>query len=506
MSAIRFTDARLGKSPAKTFQETVTLPTLRQELLNFKYFCWIDQAHAVMLYETGIIDLTSAQKILGALQNLEREGEASFKVDPDLGSYLFQLENYLSEHVGEDAAGRLHTARGRADYQSASYALHARDTILHLFRWILDLQRVLVELGEKYARTMMPGYTHLQHAQPTTFGHYILSHYYPLQRDFDRLKCLYLHTNISTLGCCSRIGTTWPINRQRVAELLGHDGLVQNAQDQVYYRRDHLAEYASVASILANNLGRLATDLDIWYSEEFDMIDLPGDYCGSSSIMPQKKNPYPLEKCRAVAGESIGWTASALGIFKLPHTSAADPSRSVMNVGRLFDDVLESVGGMLRLFAEFLPKVKIKEEHMAKMAKERWNTASNLSDIIARKTGMPFRKAHRVVGTLVRECVDNNILPSGVTSIMLDKIANEVLGHALNLDEEVVKKALDPWEFILTLRGIGSANPDVVLQAAKNAQKQIETEASWLISEEGKIFSARSRLDEVVNLIIRKEK
>lgn len=505
MAKIRFTDGRLGKPPAKTFQETVTLPTLKQEVRRFKYFCWIDKAHAVMLYETGIIPLSPAQKILSSLKKMEKEGKENFHFDTDFGSFLFQVENYLTDHAGEDAAGRLHTARGRADYQAASSTLHVRDTILQLSKKILNLQKVLVELGNKYAKTMMPGYTHLQHAQPTTFGHYILSHYYPLQRDFDRLKCLYKHSNKSTLGNCSRVGTTWPINRQRVADLLGHEGLVENAQDQSYYRRDHLAEFASFASILANNLARLATDLDVWYSEEFGMIDIPADYSGSSSIMPQKKNPYPMEKCRAVSGESIGWIASALGIFKVPHTSAADPALSIVAEGRLFEDVLESVGGMLRLYAEFLPKITIKEKRMKEMTYGKWNIAANLSDTIARKTGMPFRKAHSIVGRLVRECVDNDIPPSGVKTQLLDKIAHEMIGHTLNLDEDVIKKALDPWEFILSLQGIGSANPEVVLQTAADALKQIDQETDWLMNEEEKIYKAQSELEKAINIILNKE-
>ncbi|MEL7567113.1 MAG: argininosuccinate lyase [Dehalobacterium sp.] len=506
MSEVRFTDARLGKAPAKTFKEAMTWPLVQQEVNRFKHFCWIDQAHTVMLYETGIIDRESACLLLKALRNLESDGVESLQLDADFGSYLFQVERYLTKQIGEEAAGRLHTARGRADYQSASLALCARATIVDLYYWTLELQRVLVQLAKTHAGTLMPGYTHLQHAQPTTFGHYILSHYYPFRRDLERLKGLYSRTNISTLGNCSRVGTNWPIDRERVSELLGHDSLVMNAQDQCYYRRDHLSEYAGVTSILANNLARLATDLDIWYSEEFNMIDLPAEYCGSSSIMPQKKNPYPLERCRALAGESIGWMPSALGIFKLPHTSAADPTFSVVSEGRLFDDVSSSLVNMVRLFAEFLPKVQIKKDRMDSMARDRWNIGSRLGDVIAAKTGMPFRLAHRIVAALVRYCVDNDIRPMAVTSAILDEAAIKAVGHPLGFDEELVKDTLDAMQFVKALRGPGSANPEIVLKTVAEAEFEIQDNAAWLATSRSKIDSARKKLDKAVDEILQEER
>ena len=494
MSEVRFTDARLGKAPAKTFKEYMTWPVLIQEARRFPWFLWVDRAHTVMLYECGIIEKEVAAKILRGLAQLEKEGMDALNLDADFGSYLFQVERYLGKSISDDVAGRMHTARGRADYQSASLTLMARDSTLQMASGVIALQRELVKLAKEHNRTLMPGYTHYQHAQPTTFGHYILGHFYPFQRDFQRLLGLYARSNMSTLGNCSRVGTDWPINRYRTAELLGHDGLVLNAQDQTYYRRDHHADFAAVAVLIANNLARLATDLDAWYSEEFDMLDLPAEFCGSSSIMPQKKNPYPLERARAVAGESIGWIASSLGIFKVPHTSAADPSFSVVSEGRLFEDANTSVAGMLRLFSEFVPRITIKKDRMDKQARDRWNVASRLGDVIVEKAGLPFRVAHRIVGRLVRWCTDEGIKSSKVTSDLLDKVALEVIGRPLGLGDATVKNALDPWEFVLALKGPGSANPDVVAQAAIDAEAVLNAEAEWLGAQEAKIAAAREKL------------
>lgn len=502
MTEARFTDARLGKPPADAMKEGMTWPLLQQEANRFEYFCRIDQAHTVMLCETGIIEPEPARLLLGALRRLESDGVTALQLDPQFGSYLFQVERWLAKRIGEDAAGRMHTARGRADYGSAALALAARTTIVDLYSWVLELQRGLVQLAKSHTDTIMPGYTHLQHAQPTTFGHYILSHYYPLRRDLERLQGLYTRTNVSTLGCCSRVGTNWPIDRYRVAELLGHDSLVENAQDQCYYRRDHLSEYAGVTSILANNLARLATDIDIWHSEEFDMFELPSEYCGSSSIMPQKKNPEPLERCRAVAGEAIGWMPAALGIFKLPHTSVADPSYSVVSEGRLFDDVSNSLTSMVRLCAEAFPRMIIKKDRMDVLARDRWNIGSRLGDIIAQKTGMPFGNSHVIVGGLVKHCIERGIKPSEVTSALLDEVATKSVGYPLGFDDELIANAMDAMEFVKALRGPGSANPAVVLEAASDAEAEIQENAAWLAACQLKEETARTKLNSAVDRLI----
>jgi argininosuccinate lyase len=253
---------------------------------------------------------------------------------------------------------------------------------------------------------------------------------------------------------------------------------------------------------MANNLARLATDIDIWHSEEFDMFELPAEYCGSSSIMPQKRNPEPLERCRAVAGESIGWMPAALGIFKLPHTSVADPAYSVVSEGRLFDDVSISLTSMVRLCAEMLPKTLIKTDRMDALARNRWNIASRLGDIIAQNTGMPFGNSHVIVGALVRHCIEKGIKPSEVTSALLDEVAIRSVGRPLGFDEELVANAMDAMEFVKALKGPGSANPDVVLEAAADAELEIQGNAAWLTAARSKEEAAREKLKRALDDIL----
>lgn len=501
MEGSQVVSGRLSVAPSTTFIDTVVAPLLEEEAGRFHYYCWIDQAHTVMLHEAGILRRESAKKILTTLLRLQMNGVQALNLDPAAGSFLFQIESYLARHVGEEIAGSLHTARGRADYQSASLTLLARDVIIELAEQLIRFEQEIINLASRHVNTLMPAYTHLQQAQPSTFGHYILSHIYPLERDFSRLTGLYRRSDLSTLGCCSRVGTSWPIDRHRVSRLLGHEGLVLNAQDQTYYRREHLGEFAAVASLLANNLARLATDLELWSSAEFSLVELPDSHCGSSSIMPQKKNPYSLERCRAVAGESIGWLASVLGVYKMSDTSAGDPTFSVLSEGRLLADVRRHVGGMLRLFTELLPRMEVHEDRMAEMTRNKWNTATQLSDAIAQKTGLPFRHAHHVVGAVVRRCIDNDILPSGVTAELVDEVASSVLGKPIGMSNDVIREAMDAWECIASLRGIGSANPVVVERAAADAADRVREQIEWLTTRQARIQDARDELARAVAAI-----
>jgi argininosuccinate lyase len=356
----RFTDARLKVEPAETFVRTVNRPFLESELPRFYEFCQVDKAHTVMLAEQGIISRDDASKILRGLAKWEELGPDQAPIDPSRSSYLFQVEAFLAQEIGEDTAGRMHTARGRADYGSTSLSLHMRNRLLRVMGHIVRFQRVLLQVASQHIETLMPGYTHLQQSQPQTFGHYILSHFYPLERDFWRLEGAYRRINLNPLGCLARAGTSWPIDRRRTTELLGFDDIVMNAQDQTCYRREHTAEVAAVLSLVLSNLGRLVTDLDQWFAEEFGFIDFSDAYAGSSSITPHKKNPYPFERCRALAGEAIGWFPSILGVIKLPHTSAADPTFSPSYDG-IAQFGVDYCCDMLQLIAEVLETFTMKE-------------------------------------------------------------------------------------------------------------------------------------------------
>lgn len=336
MSAdFRFTDGRLAAVPSHHVQEYMTRPGLTWEVERLGYHARVDTAYAVMLTEQGILSPEQGRALLAALRELATIPPTEFPVDPQRGSLWFQIEAWLATKVGKETAGRLHTGRGRADYGAAVLTLYAGDAVLRTVQAILDFQEILLATAEAHVDTLMPGYTHLQQSQPTTYGHYLLSHAFPFQRDVDRLRQLYVRNHLCPLGCPARSGTSWPVDRHRLARLLGYLDITPNSQDLPYYRREHMADVAAVFSLLLSNLGRLATDLEQWTSEEFGFLEISDEFAGSSSVMPQKKNPEPLEMVRGLAGESIGWMPAMLGLLKAAHTSSADPEYTPLHNGGL---------------------------------------------------------------------------------------------------------------------------------------------------------------------------
>lgn len=500
---VKFTDARLKVPPAATFVETVNRPFVESEFRRFEEYTTVDEAHTVMLAEQGIISREDAAAILRALDDWRESARTGVALRPELSSYLFQVEAFLAERLGPDVAGRMHTARGRADYGSTSLSLLVRNRLVSLLPDIVAFQATIVEEASRHSDAIMPGYTHLQQSQPQTFGHYLLSHFFPFARDFDRITECLGRLNISSLGCLARAGTGWPINRSRTAELLGFDGLVMNTQDQVCYRREHVAEVASCLSLLMLNLNRLATDLDVWYSEEFGFIDFGDAYAGSSSLLPQKKNPYPFERCRALAGESMGWFASAAGVARLPHSSAADPTFSPLHDGGLAITQTGYCSDMLRLMNEVLSTVRVNRERMSAGLVRSWSTTSNLADEIVRIRNLSFRQAHAVVGRLVRKSLEDGVLPGEVRAKHLDAAAAEVFGGPAGLSDEQVRDALDPKRFIETRTSEGSASPQRMEEALELARERLAKQREWLAEFTGRLAEAQVRLRQAVDTITR---
>jgi argininosuccinate lyase len=450
--------ARLGTGPSEVSLRWGMAPLLAGEFELFDSFLRVDLAHVVMLGERGILTKGQTRDILRALVEARDAGAGAFKLDVKAGSFLLQIERYLASKIGEDTAGRMVTGRSRNDQSAAVNRLHVRGMLLEIADALLGLQGTILRIASQHAETHMPGYTHLQHAQPTTYGHYLMRHYHTLERDQQRLAGAYARTDLSALGGAAMIGTTWPIDRQRTAQLLGHEDLVLNATDAGIFTRDYPAENAAVLSILVSNCARLAGDLYLWSTWEFGMVEIDGSLAGTSSIMPQKKNPHALERVRGIGGLALGWLPSILGTLRTVSSSdldlhfAPDPT---FQMGR------ETIAA-IELLRATLDTLTIKPDTMSSRAGVYWTTASNLADSLVRERDLPFRAAHGVVGRLVRNCVEAGIGPEGVTGAMVDRAARETLGRALGLSDETVQAALDYRSFIANLRSLGSAKPSEV--------------------------------------------
>ena len=499
----RFTDARLKKPPAERFKKYITASSLEVELEELFYcMCQVNLAHIVMLAEEKIIPKADAAKILVGQREIEKLGPEKFPVNPEYGGLYLQFESYLTDKLGEDVAGKAHTGRSRSDLHSTISRLYTRDKLLFVVENLIKFQKSLLDLAQKHVDTIMPGHTHMQQAQPWTLGHHLTGIFYMFGRDFDRFTLAYDHTDLNPLGGCVVSGTSWPLNPKRTTELLGFDKILVNARDaSIYAGCEFLMEATGANAILMNNLGRFAGDLNLWNSQEFGLIELADEYCGTSSIMPQKKNPYPLENTRALSGQAIGWMAGIMGILKTATTMDCDYPRIDMALCGM-PEVAKNTANTLDLMAGVLDTLIVHEEPMKRSAGAFWGTATALADAIVRETGLSFRSAHHIVGRTVRLASEAGTSPSEVTGELVDKAAKEVMNRTIGLSTNTVQDALDPVNFINGLVTLGSSNPKEVAKMVEDCRDKLKKEQDWLEQKKAKLSSAREKLSKAVDAVI----
>jgi len=361
-------------------------------------------AHARMLGRQGILSDEDVQQILQGLNDIEaaiESGEVQFTVA--LEDVHMNIESRLTDRIG-DAGKRLHTARSRNDQVTTDTRLYLRRRVNEVLSRVRTLQRVLASLAEEHADTIMPGFTHLQTAQPVTFGHHLLAYVEMLERDAGRFTDAQGRMNQCPLGAAALAGTSFPIDRHFTAAELGFDEPCRNSLDAVS-DRDFVMELLSTSSICAIHLSRFAEELILWMSAQFHFIELPDAFCTGSSIMPQKKNPDMPELVRGKTGRIIGGLVAMLCTVKsLPLAYNKDMQEDKCAIF----DAMDQLDGSLRIFAEMLPNMAVNKEAMHEAAASGFSTATDLADALVR-AGVPFREAHAMVGKAVAYCIDAGI-------------------------------------------------------------------------------------------------
>ncbi|AJF05752.1 argininosuccinate lyase [Geoalkalibacter subterraneus] len=359
-------------------------------------------AHARMLAKQQIITEEDATTIIAGLEAILKDieaGEFEFKVS--LEDIHMNIEARLIERVGP-VGGKLHTARSRNDQVALDIRLYLRDELRQIRQYLDCLQEALLGQAEKNLGVIMPGYTHLQTAQPVLFSHHMMAYYEMFCRDAGRLDDLARRVNIMPLGAGALAGTTFPIDREYVAEQLGFDGVTRNSLDSVS-DRDFALEFCAAGSILMMHLSRLSEELILWSSADFNFIELTDAFCTGSSIMPQKKNPDVPELVRGKSGRVYGNLMSLLTLMKsLPLAYNKDMQE---DKEPLFDTI-DTVKGSLKIFADMIAQMGVKAEPMRIAAARGFSTATDVADYVVRK-GLPFRQAHEVVGKTVRYCIEH---------------------------------------------------------------------------------------------------
>ncbi|TFK96879.1 argininosuccinate lyase [Pterulicium gracile] len=450
-----------GDSP-RPVADPSNVDTPQQEATRFFEMCWVDQAH------------TDARQLLEALIAIAKEDAAK-------ESFLSYVEAALETRTSREVAAKLHTA-------PTIHLVTLRGAFLGVMRKIIGLQQALLQRSKEYANSAIPYYTHLQQAQPGTLGHYLLSKLAVLDDDFGRCKDAYVRMNRNPLGGVGRSGTGWPIDRSITTRLLGFDDIIDNSL--LCRDTNYAAEMASILAIMMSHVNDIASDLQLWFTREFNYITLPDGFCSFSSIFPQKKNPVTLDGIRQLTGPAVNWGSSALATYRCLGTG----DQIVHSMPLELAGAISTTNGVLSHMSEVVMAFGFNEEHASQVLKDGWSTLSNLTDWLAQKTGIPFRVGHDIVIGLFADCTASRLRCAEITAAMVMAKVKALTGQEIWLTQEDVDSALDPAEFIRTRVSTGGIGPMEVQRMIADAGASIVRNSSWVTEKEEQIDFAQQLL------------
>ncbi|MFV8210629.1 argininosuccinate lyase [Streptococcus pluranimalium] len=417
-------------------------------------------AHVIMLGETGIITQSEALTIKNGLMDLLaelEEGQLQFDIANE--DIHMNMESLLTAKIGP-VAGKLHTARSRNDQVATDMHLYLKEQLQYIDKLLLGLRQALVNLAEAHVETIMPGYTHLQHAQPISFGHHLMAYYQMFTRDSERFAFNLYHTDMSPLGAAALAGTTFPIDRQMTSDLLDFEKPYANSLDAVS-DRDFILEFLSNSSILMMHLSRFCEEIINWCSHEYQFVTLSDTFSTGSSIMPQKKNPDMAELIRGKTGRVYGDLMALLTVMKsLPLAYNKDLQEDKEG---MFDTV-DTVTVSLKIMTGMLETMTVNKDVMSKSTTRDFSNATELADYLAAK-GLPFREAHAIVGHLVLECSKKGIF--------LQDIPLEGYQTQSDLITDDVYQVLDSRNAVARRQSLGGTGFDQVLWQIQKAKENV---------------------------------
>jgi argininosuccinate lyase len=478
---------RLGRlSGERTGEMMHFLSSMRSDRCIADADILVDLAHVLMLEKQKIIDRDIARQILSALLELFDEGIPEEVFDERFEDVHAGIESFLIESVGPEIGGRMHMGRSRNDEVATCIRIKLREDLLKQMSALIKVREVLVALADLHVETVMPGFTHLQHAQPTTLAHHLLAYEQAFSRDFDRLKDSYVRVNQSPLGAAAFASTGYPIDREYTASLLGFEGLVTNTMDAVA-ARDFALETLADLTILMVTTSRLCEDLIIWSTSFVKFVTLDDAFCSTSSIMPQKKNPDTAEIMRAKSGSVFGALSGAILTLKgLPMSYNRDLQELTPHIWRGMRDAKES----LRLLIDMLSSATFDTERMKEEAGKGFSTATELADTLVRSYGLPFRTAHNIVARAVQK--------GNLSLSTLEEAAQEIGGGislmAKGLTQEIIDEVLDVPHSIALRKGPGGPAPSAMRIALIERKKQLDADSSHIDQRLGKLSKAKEDL------------
>lgn len=454
-----------------------------------KHIIAINKAHVVMLIECKIIDKKEGSKILEALTNLD----GKIKLSPDIEDGHMAVEEEVVKATGQDIGGNLNLAKSRNDQVATAIRMELQVEIINSAKVIVELQEAIMQLATQHLETVIPGYTHLQPAQPITFAHYIVAQFDALQRTIMRLEEAFNRVNLCPMGAGALATTSFPINRERVAELLGFDEVLENSVDSVT-SRDFLLETLANLAILAVDVTRFVEDLEVWSTMEFGIIELPDEFAFTSSIMPQKKNPDILEVIRArISLASANFTSSIATLLSLPSTYNMD----FQEVTPKLWQTVETVKTCLWMLAKIVPNLIVKTDILEKPAYS-FLMATELANMLVRNYKVPFRTSHRIVGVVVKTLLEEGKSFRDVTPELVAEVSKQILGHALTVKAQEIRDATEPSHAVESCQVRGGPSPKEVKRMAATRTTTMAESKIWISERKNKLKKTHKKLEDSI--------
>ena len=450
----------------------------------------INQAHVIMLIEQEIIDNKTGSKLLAALHGLGPK----IKLNQELEDVHVAVEEKVNTKVGLEAGGNLHIAKSRNDQVATAIRMRLRTEILEIISIIVTLQNSLIKMGVKHTQTLVPSYTHLHPAQPVTFGHILVSYVDALERSLKRLEETFPRINLCPMGAGAIATTSFPINRERTAKLLGFDGILENSIDAVG-TRDFVLETLANLTLLAINISRITEDFILWSAPDFGIIDLPENFAFTSSIMPQKKNPDVLEVIRARMSNILGNFVTSVVIMK------SLPSGYNLDLQELTPKLWESIDVIstsMVMLSELVKSLNLNKNIFAKKILN-YSTTTELANLLVIKYNVPFRTAHKIIGSVIKILLDKKLDLSDLKPELINKTVKDCAGINIAIKVEDVKDHINPKRFVESHKATGGPAPTEVERMLKFRKELIKNSKTSLKEKEMRIKEAELQLESEVH-------
>lgn len=454
------------------------------------------EAHNLMLCRQGIITGDELAKILAGLEQTRSDWLAGkLELDPKHIDIHPIVEKHVIDLYGVEVGGKTHCGKSRNDQVMTDVLIYLRNQNIAISHQLTALVRAFLDVAVGHTETVMPGYTHTQHAQSTTLAHYLLAYVDTFLRDLERLGQIYKRWNINPLGACAFGGTTFNIDREHTAGLLGFDGILENTID-VVSNRDFALEYASALAIIASTLSKIAEDFVMWSTYEFGMLELADNLTDISSAMPQKKNPCPIEMVRGKAGSVF---ASLMNLLVMLKGIPTGYNKDLQETKPPLWQAIDTVGASIDIIKQAVKTVKVNKQRMLELTQKNHITAIDLAEFLVKETSLSFREAHFLVGSLVQEAIKEGIKLGELSDERLKNICRDVLGRELEFDIDKFREVTDPALSITRRQTIGGPAPKEVRRMIKDRKEKLSSIEDGLKERENKLAKAQDHFRQQVS-------